>query len=35
MSKQKWINLVAVYSIIYTVITLLNSVLFLCIGIYE
>ena len=35
MSKQKWINLVAVYSIIYTVITLLNSVLYLCNGIYE
>ena len=35
MSKQKWINLVAVYSIIYTVITLLNSVLYLRSGIYE
>ena len=35
MSKQKWINLVSVYSIIYTVITLLNSVLYLCNGIYE
>ena len=29
MSKKKWINLVSVYSIIYTVITLLNSVLYL------
>ena len=35
MSKQKWINLVSVYSIIYTVITLLNSVLYLCNGNYE
>ena len=35
MSKQKWINLVSVYSIIYTVITLLNSLLYLCNGIYE
>ena len=35
MSKQKWINLVSAYSIIYTVITLLNSVLYLCNGIYE
>ena len=35
MSKQKWINLASVYSIIYTVITLLNSLLYLCNGIYE
>ena len=35
MSRKKWINLAAVYSIIYTVITLLNSVLYLCSGIYE
>ncbi|MCI8302353.1 MAG: hypothetical protein HFF68_06270 [Oscillospiraceae bacterium] len=35
MSKKKWINLVSVYSIIYTVITLLNSVLYLRSGIYE
>ena len=35
MSAKKWINLVSVYSIIYTVITLLNSVLYLCSGIYE
>ena len=35
MSKQKWITLVSVYSIIYTIITLLNSVLDLCNGIYE
>ena len=32
MSKQKWINLVSAYSIIYTVITLLYSVLYLCNG---
>ncbi len=35
MSKHKWITLVSVYSIIYTIITLLNSVLYLCNGIYE
>ena len=35
MSAKKWINLVSVYSIIYTVITLLNSVLYLCSDIYE
>ena len=35
MKKKKWINIVSVYSIIYTVITLLNSVLYLCNGIYE
>ena len=35
MNTKKWINLVSVYSIIYTVITLLNSVLYLCSGIYE
>ena len=35
MSMKKWINLVSVYSIIYTVITLLNSVLYLCSHIYE
>lgn len=35
MNKKKWINIVSVYSIIYTVITLLNSVLYLCNGIYE
>jgi len=35
MSKKKWINLVSVYSIIYTAITLLNSVLYLFNGIYE
>ena len=35
MSKQKWITLVSVYSVIYTIITLLNSVLYLRNGIYE
>ncbi|MCX4267265.1 MAG: hypothetical protein OSJ62_01170 [Lachnospiraceae bacterium] len=35
MSKKKWINIISVYSIIYTVITLLNSVLYLGNGIYE
>ncbi len=35
MSKKKWIRIVSVYSVIYTVITLLNSVLYLGNGIYE
>lgn len=35
MNKKKWIRIAAVYSIIYTTITLLNSVLYLCSGIYE
>ena len=35
MSKKKWINIVSIYSIIYTVITLLNSILYLGNGIYE
>ncbi len=35
MNKKKWIRIVSVYSIIYTVITLVNSVLYLCSGIYE
>ncbi len=35
MSKKLWISIVSVYSIIYTVITLLNSVLYLNHGIYE
>ena len=35
MNKKKWIRIVSVYSIIYTVITLLNSVLYLGNGIYE
>ena len=35
MSTKKWFNLVSVYSIIYTVITLLNGVLYLCNGTYE
>ena len=32
---KKWIRIISIYSIIYTVITLLNSVLYLCNGIYE
>lgn len=35
MNKKKWINLISMYSIIYTVITLLNSVIYLCGGVYE
>ncbi len=35
MNKKKWSQLVAVYAVIYTVITLLNSVLYLANGIYE
>ncbi len=35
MNKKKWIRIVSIYSIIYTAITLLNSVLYLCNGIYE
>lgn len=35
MSKKKWISIAAIYSIIYTVTTLLNSILYLGNGIYE
>ena len=35
MNKKKWLRIVSIYSIIYTVITLLNSVLYLCNGVYE
>ena len=35
MNKKKCIRIVSIYLIIYTVITLLNSVLYLCNGIYE
>ncbi len=35
MNKKKWIRIVSIYSITYTAITLLNSVLYLCNGIYE
>ncbi len=35
MNKKKWIGIVSVYSMIYTVITLLNSILYLGNGIYE
>ena len=35
MKQRKWFRVLSVYSIIYTAITLLNSVLYLCGGIYE
>jgi len=35
MNKRKWINIISGYSIIYTILTLLNSVLYLVNGIYE
>lgn len=35
MNKSKWINIISGYAIIYTIITLLNSVLYLINGIYE
>jgi len=35
MNKKKWLRIVSIYSIIYTAITLLSSVLYLCSGIYE
>ena len=35
MNKKKWTRIVSIYSIIYTIITLLSSVLYLCNGIYE
>lgn len=35
MNRKKWIRMVSIYSIIYTGITLLSSVLYLCNGIYE
>ncbi len=35
MNQKKWIRIVSIYSIIYTGITLLSSVLYLCNGIYE
>lgn len=35
MSKKKWINIVSIYSIIYTITTLLSSILYLGNGIYE
>lgn len=34
-NKNKWLRIVSAYSIIYTGITLLNSVLYLCNGIHE
>lgn len=35
MNKKKWIQMASVYSVIYTAITLLNSVLYLSNGVYE
>ena len=35
MNKKKLIRMVSIYSMIYTAITLLNSALYLCNGIYE
>ena len=35
MKQRKWFRILSIYSIIYTAITLLNSVLYLCGGIYE
>ena len=35
MNQKKWIRIVSIYSIIYTAITLLSSVLYLYNGIYE
>lgn len=35
MNKKKWINIVSIYSIIYTITTLLSSILYLGNGIYE
>ncbi|MCI9200709.1 MAG: hypothetical protein HFI03_09895 [Lachnospiraceae bacterium] len=35
MSKKKWMNIISVYSVIYTAITLLSSILYLGNGIYE
>ncbi len=35
INTKKWIRILSGYSIIYTVITLLSSVLYLCNGIYE
>ena len=35
MNKKKWIRIVSIYSVIYTAITLLSSVLYLCSGVYE
>ena len=35
MNPKNWLKTVSAYGVIYTVITLLNSVLYLCSGIYE
>ena len=35
MNKKKWLRIVSIYSVIYTAITLLSSVFYLCNGVYE
>ena len=35
MKQKKWKSIVSVYCVIYTCITLLNSVLYLATGVYE
>lgn len=35
MNQKKWFQIVSIYCIIYTVITWLSSILYLCSGIYE
>ena len=35
INKKQWIHIISVYSVIYTAITLLNSILYLGNGIYE
>lgn len=35
MNKKKWINFISGYAVLYTIITLLNSILYLSNGIYE
>ncbi len=35
MNRKRWIRIAAAYSMIYTVITLLSSISYLCNGVYE
>ena len=35
MRKKEWFQFASIYAVLYTAITLLNSVLYLCSGIYE
>ena len=35
MGRKRWVRIASAYAVIYTVITLLNSVLYLCKGVYE